>query len=101
MYGVPYRSWEGTAPSPTDVRVVWVGDVGGVLGLRVDLRAGLDGQEGAIRSTFLRSGQQEAIITLPPGAGNPLAYRWKIRWINVTSETLARSGEGRTQILVV
>jgi hypothetical protein len=30
----------------------------------------------------------------------PLAYRWEVRWIDATGETLVRSGKGRTQILV-
>ena len=91
----------GETPTTTDVRVVWVGDAAGALGLRVDLMVSRDGDQVDTCSAFLRTGQQEATIVLPPPTPNPLAYRWEVRRIDQTGETLVRSGEGRTKILVV
>jgi hypothetical protein len=91
----------GETPTATDVRVVWVGDAAGALGLRVDLMVARDGDQVETCSAFLRAGQQEATIVLPPPAPNPLVYKWEVRRVDATGEVLLRSGEGRTKILVV
>lgn len=91
----------GEVAAATEVRVIWVGTAGGALGLRVDLYA--DGAAGRLppASAFLRAGQQEAAIKLPPGAVTPVSYHFEVRRFDAGGETLVRSGDGRSNLLVV
>lgn len=88
------------AATTGDVRIVWVGDAANVFGLRVDLSVARDDGSTETRSTFLRAGQADATIAVPLTDGQ-LVYRWEVRRIDAAGETLVRSGEGRSNLLVV
>jgi hypothetical protein len=91
----------GAEPATTgEIRIVWVGDAAGALGLRVDISAARDDGSVEVRSTFLRAGQPDATITVPL-TDSQLAYRWEVRRIDAAGETLVRSGESRSNLLVV
>jgi hypothetical protein len=86
---------------PREVRIVWVGDPGPALGLRVDLWPKTDGgAEGEMVSTFLRAGETEGRIALPPAAG-PLAYRYRVARFTAAGEEPVKDGTATGSLLVV
>jgi hypothetical protein len=86
---------------PREVRIVWVGDPGPALGLRVDLWPRTDGgAEGEMVSTFLRAGETEGRIALPPAAG-PLAYRYRVARFTAAGEEPVKDGTATGSLLVV
>lgn len=88
---------------PREVRIVWVGAPGAALGLRVDLwplAAGGAGSEGEMVSTFLRAGETEGRVALPPAAG-ALDYRYKVSRFTAAGEEPVKEGTGTGALLVV
>jgi hypothetical protein len=83
-----------------NVRVVWVGNPGTALGLRVDIwPAGGDGQP---VSLFLRAGQDtEKTVAVPLSGDGTLSYRYELRRITESGEELVKSDAGNTGLLVV
>lgn len=88
-------------PTSGEVRIVWVGSPGTAFGLRVDLSVlRVDGSTDT-RSTFLRAGQADTTVAVPLDPDRQLAYRWEVRRIDPGGETVVRSGESRSNLLVV
>jgi hypothetical protein len=88
-------------PPPGQVRVVWLGDAGGALGVRVDFFvADASGAEQDV-AAFLRAGEGETTVTLPLDGDGQLHYRYEVRKVSASGEELVKSGEAATNLLVV
>ncbi len=90
------------AVSARDVRVVWVGDAGDTLGLRIDFWVLVSSGDEESVSTFLRAGQDvETVVTLPLDGEGRLRYRYQIQRITAEGgEDVVRVGEGQSNLLV-
>jgi hypothetical protein len=85
-----------------EVRVVWIGDQGTALGLRIDFSVSTSSGDDEKVSIFLRARQeQEKAITLPLDPDGRLHYRYEVRRFTETGEELVKSGEGDSGLLVV
>jgi hypothetical protein len=88
------------AVSERDVRVVWLGGAGDVLGLRVDFWVVTQSGDEQTVSTFLRAGQDETVVTLPLDADGQLRYRYQIQRFSAQGEEIVRVGESESTVLV-
>ena len=85
-----------------EVRVVWIGDQGTALGLRVDFSVTASFGDDEKVSIFLRARQdQEKAVTIPLDPEGRLRYRYEVRRFTETGEELIKSGEGDSNLLVV
>lgn len=85
-----------------EVRVVWVGDQGNALGLRVDFRVAASSGEDQNVSIFLRAKQDgEKNATIPLDPDGRLRYRYDVKRFTESGEELVKSGEGDSGLLVV
>ncbi|MEM7481952.1 MAG: hypothetical protein AAF481_12325 [Acidobacteriota bacterium] len=91
------------ADPPPEIRIVWVGDPGDALGLRVDLWPTLpNGEDGVKLSTFLRAGEMEGRLTLPAGtAEGELRYRYAVSRFSAGGEEPVKEDRGTGGLLVV
>jgi hypothetical protein len=89
------------AATTGEVRLVWVGDAAGVLGLRVDFAVA--GAEGEHRTgAFLRAGvDTEKVVPVPLDASGRLRYRYEVRAVRADAETLVRSATADSDLLVL
>jgi hypothetical protein len=93
-----------TDPAPTQagVQVVWIGDVGTALALRVDFWVnGSDGTEQEVASALLQPSQLRTTVTLPGAPGATLEYRYEVHRIDASGDTLVRSGNDDKPVLAV
>jgi hypothetical protein len=84
-----------------EVRVVWIGAPGDVLGLRIDFRVPAGAGEDQQRSIFLRAGQNEANVVLPLQSDGRLQYHYEVTAFTAEGERVTRSSDGDTSLLVV
>ena len=85
-----------------EVRVVWVGNQGNALGLRVDFRVSTSSGDDQNVSIFLRAGQDgEKSVTLPLDPEGRLRYRYEVKRFTESGEELVKTGEGDSGLLVV
>ncbi len=90
----------GATAASHEVRVVWVGDVGDALGIRVDIHV-VDGGTTETASAFLRAGESEAVVVLPLPGDAPLSYRYEASKVTSAGAQPIRSGQDTSTILVV
>jgi hypothetical protein len=87
------------APTVRPLKIVWLGESGTALALRVDVWAG-PGRDQEF-SQLLKPGEQQQ-INLPREPDGSLSYRWEVRRIEASGDTpLVHSGEGTSDLLVV
>jgi hypothetical protein len=91
----------GQQVRPRDVEVVWVGDPGDALGLRVDFLVATAAGDDESRSVFLRPGQSSVTVTLPPGPDGRLSYRFEASRIDASGARVVKRGEDQRNLLVV
>jgi hypothetical protein len=89
-------------PPTSGVRIVWVGDAGGALAMRVDFWQTLPaGTEQQVASALLQPGQTDTTVTLPVDDGSTLAYRYEVHRIDAAGDTLVRAAQDVTRLLIV
>jgi hypothetical protein len=90
-----------TTSRPT-VRVVWLGDVGSALAMQVDFWVTpKGGPEQQVASALLQPGQQDTSVSWAGDPGAPLAYRYEVHRLDATGDTLVKSGQDTSPLLVV
>lgn len=89
------------APRQAGVRVVWIGDMGTALALRVDFWVSTASVEQQVASALLQPGQTDTTVTLPGDQTTPPPYRYEVHRIDATGDTLVKKGDDSTRLLVV
>ena len=91
-----------STPSRPTVRVVWLGDVGSALAMQVDFWVTPKGSpEQQVASALLQPGQQDTSVSWAGDPGAPLAYRYEVHRLDATGDTLIKSGQDTSPLLVV
>ena len=90
-------------PPPRVARSAWSGwePPGNALGLRVDFWVSAPSGEEETVGTFLRAGETEKTVSLPPGAEGRLSYRYEAKRLTPEGEETVRLGEGQSNLLVI
>ena len=92
----------GERKRDAEVRVIWVGDPGTALGLRVDFSVTASSGDEQNVSVFLRARQdQEKVVIMPLDPDGRLRYRYEVKRFTETGEELIKSDEGDSGLLVV
>jgi len=89
-------------PNHANVRVVWLGDVGTALAMRVDMwvtPAG--GAEQQVASALLQPTQTDVTVSWPSQAAGLPTYRYEVHRLDATGDTLVHSAQDSTGLLVV
>jgi hypothetical protein len=90
-------------PSAAAVRVTWLGDRADALAMRADFyhSPGPGRADEQVASALLQPTEPDTVVQLPLDPDGRLRYRYEVRRIDDTGETLVRTGEDSARLLVV
>jgi hypothetical protein len=90
------------APTQAGIQVIWIGDVGSALALRVDFWVtGSDGTEQEVASALLQPSELHTTVSLPGAPGASVEYRYEVHRIDASGDTLVQSGHDDKPVLAV
>lgn len=90
------------AAATTSVRVVWVGDTGAALAMRVDFWVTRNGTEQQVASALLQPTQTDVTVSwAQPATGPDPQYRYEVHRLDASGDTLLHSATASELLLVV